>query len=412
MKEKLFSNACASHISILSICFLLLGLLLPESLYAEITLSSIALSKGVVSLAADTSNQEVSKKSAEQTPSKMNSSSNKKDAYMFKDNVVFITGGTSGIGLATAVKFASSAATHIIVCGRNQSKWEQAQTYIKANLSPEQAKKIEYWPCDVRIESEVKAMIEKIFSEFGRLDVCFNNAGVQPGDVTTGGDITKMEFESMIGEDGSILFRLPAPQPTSKCIKDNSCPPIIPTQYTAASPYAESPFATSIFGVFYCLKWEIETIFKKQPKNLPVSIINTSSRNGVIPDPHRPIYAGAKAFILSITKSLSNQVAQRALQEGREFVRINAISPGPVDTPLERAAFPGSDAQFVSEASVGVPMERVAKPEEIAKTVFFLANPKVAGYVTGVNLPVDGGDVASPLIAPGVKKPTVKKTPK
>jgi NAD(P)-dependent dehydrogenase (short-subunit alcohol dehydrogenase family) len=322
----------------------------------------------------------------------------KGDSYMFKDNVVLITGGTSGIGLATAVKFASTDTAHIIVCGRNKSKWEKAQAYIKAHLSPEQAKKIEYWPCDVRIESQVKEMIQKIFTQYGRLDVCFNNAGVQPGDVTTGGDITKMEFESMIGEDGSILFRLPPPQPTSQCLKDNSCPPIIPTQYTGASPYAESPLATSMFGIFYSLKWEINYIFEKQPKNLPVAIINTSSRNGVIPDPHRPLYAGAKAFILSITRSLSNQTAQRSVKEGREVVRINAISPGPVDTPLERAAFPGSEAVFDSKAATGVPMQRVAKPEEIASAVLFLADPASSGYITGANIPVDGGDIASPFM--------------
>lgn len=335
-----------------------------------------------------------------QTPATAVASNSNKDNHMFKDNVVLITGGTSGIGLATAVKFAATDTAHVIVCGRNKSKWEEAQSYIKTNLTSLQAQKIEYWPCDVRVESEVKAMIERVFANYGRLDVCFNNAGVQPGDVTTGGDITKMEFESMVDKDGSILFRLPPPQPTSPCLKNESCPSIIPTQYSAASSYAESPLATSIFGIFYSLKWEINYIFEKQPKGFPVAIINTSSRNGVIPDPHRPLYAGAKAFILSITRSLSSQAAQRAIKEGREVVRINAISPGPVDTPLERAAFPGSDAAFKAGASVGVPMQRVAKPEEIADTVLFLADPKAAGYITGVNIPIDGGDVASPLIKP------------
>jgi NAD(P)-dependent dehydrogenase (short-subunit alcohol dehydrogenase family) len=245
-------------------------------------------------------------------------------------------------------------------------------------------------------------MMEEIFNRYGRLDVCFNNAGVQPGDVTTGGDITQLEFESLIGEDGSILFRLPPPQPTSQCLQDHSCPSIISSQSTKASPYAESPLATSIFGIFYCLKWEVKTLFERQPKNLPVAIINTSSRNGVIPDPHRPLYAGAKAFILSITRSMSNQVAQRVLKEDRAVVRINAVSPGPIDTPLERAAFPGSDEAFKLSASVGVPMQRIAVPEEVASVVLFLADHTAASYVTGVNIPVDGGDVASPLI-PGAK---------
>ncbi len=315
---------------------------------------------------------------------------------MFKDKVILITGGTSGIGLATAVKFAEQGAAHVIVCGRNRSKWQAAQSYIKNHLNENQIKVIEYRPCDVRIESEIKELIESIFTQYNHLDVCFNNAGVQPGTSDLKANITMMEFESKLDKDGSILYRLPPPQPTTpKNITNIS---IIPTQHTDISPFAESPIATSIFGVFYSLKWELKTIFEKQPKNLPVAIINTSSRNGVIPDPHRPLYAGAKAFILSLTRSTSNQVAQQVVSEKRASIRINAISPGPVDTPLERAAFPGSDAEFNSKASLGVPMQRVAKPEEIATVVLFLANEQQSSYVTGANIPVDGGDIASPLI--------------
>lgn len=316
---------------------------------------------------------------------------------VFKDKVILITGGTSGIGLATALKFAEQGAKHVIVCGRNQSKWENAQSYLKKNLNEKQRAVIEYKPCDVRVESEVKKLIEGIFSQYNRLDVCFNNAGVQPGNADLKANITMMEFESMIDpKDGSILYRLPAPQPNSP--KNETYPDIIATQQTSVSPYPESPIATSIFGVFYCLKWELKTIFEKQPKNLPVAIINTSSRNGIIPDPHRPLYAGAKAFILSLTRSTSNQVAQQVVSEGRSSIRINSISPGPVDTPLERAAFPGSDADFKIKASLGVPMQRVAQPEEIATAVLFLADEQQSSYITGANIPIDGGDIASPLI--------------
>lgn len=329
------------------------------------------------------------------------------DNQVFKDNIVLITGGTSGIGLATAVQFANAGAAHVIVCGRNKSKWDEAQTYINAHLTPEQAKNIDYWPCDVRVEAQVQSMIQRIFSEYGRLDVCFNNAGVQPGDASQGGDIESFEFESMVGEDGSLLYRMPPPQPTSPCLKEGSCPPIIPTQHTAVSPYAENPMATSIFGIFYCLKWEMKYIFENQPKHLPVAIINTSSRNGIIPSPNRPLYAASKAFILSMTRSLSSQAAQRVVKEGRAAVRINAVSPGPIDTPLERAAFPGTDAEFNEKAMVGVPMQRVGKPEEIAAAVLFLANPNAASYITGADLPIDGGDVAAPYAKPCAPTPLV-----
>ncbi len=324
--------------------------------------------------------------------------SQKEVKKVFQDKVVLVTGGTSGIGLATAVQFAANGAAHVIVCGRNQSKWDAAQTYIKNNLNEAQIQTLEYIPCDVRIEAQVKKLIEDIFKKYKRLDVCFNNAGVQPGDFKLKANLMMMEFDSMIDSDGSILYRLSPPQPTSSCLKDNSCPSIIKTQHTSASPYAESPIATSIFGVFYSLKWELEYILKMQPKNLPVAIINTSSRNGIIPDPHRPLYAGAKAFIISLTRSTSNQIAQQVVSEKRASIRINAIAPGPVDTPLERAAFPGSDADFNKSASLGVPMQRVATPEEIAPVVLFLADERKASYITGVTLPVDGGDVASPLI--------------
>jgi len=326
----------------------------------------------------------------------------------FEDKVVFITGGTSGIGLATAVKFAEEGAAHVIVCGRNKAKWASAQEYIKNHLTNEQTKIIEYMACDVRVESNIKDVLENIFKKFGQLDIAFNNAGVQPGDATVGGDITKLSFESFIGDDGAILYRMPPPQPGSPCLENESCKTCDPSQTTKASPYCESPIATSIMGMFYSLKWEIAFAFEKQPKNLPMAIINTSSRNGIIPDPHRPLYAGAKAFIISITKSLSNQVAQRSIKENRSPIRINAIAPGPVDTPLERAAFPGSDAEFTAKAAVGVPMERVAQPEEIASVVLFLADEKQSGYITGADLPVDGGDVASPLMQ---SKPQSVQTP-
>ncbi len=316
----------------------------------------------------------------------------------FNNQVVFITGGTSGIGLATAVQFAKEGASHIIVCGRTASKWDKAQNYIQEHLTKDQAQKIEYWPCDVRIESQVKSIIEKIYEKYGRLDVAFNNAGVSPGIQPGGTDLENMDFESILGSDGSVNYSIAPPQPTSKNIEDKSWQTSDPSEAALNSDYRENPIATTVFGVFYCMKWEIFYAFKKQPKDLPLAIINTSSRNGIIPDPNRPLYAASKAFIIALTKSLSNSVAQRSIKENRAMVRINAIAPGPVDTPMERGAFPGAD--YKAHASQGVPMQRVAQPEEIAPAVLFLADNNQASYITGVILPIDGGDVASPYIPP------------
>jgi len=107
---------------------------------------------------------------------------------------------------------------------------------------------------------------------------------------------------------------------------------------------------------------------------------------------------------LALTKSVANQVAQQALREQRAMIRVNAISPGPVDTPLEFAAFgmTQNDQQqyeiYVKAATIGVPMQRTALPKEIAPSVLFLADEKMASYITGANLCVDGGHTGSPLL--------------
>lgn len=307
----------------------------------------------------------------------------------FRDQVVLITGGTSGIGLATAIAFARAGAEHVIVVGRSADKWSTAQDQIRTSLSPKQ-RVMEYWPCDVRVEDQVQDLIEEIFEKFGRLDVCFNNAGVQPAN---DGDLTKMEFESFIDTEGSLIFKLPGPQ---KCHL---------SQKTPVSKFCENPIATSVFGMIYCLKWELDCIYRLQPPDLPVSIINTSSRNGLMPDPHRPIYAAAKAFIISITRSMASQASRgvQAEKYGRtkiSKIRINSISPGPIDTPLELAAFQANSySDYVKSAAKGVPLERTGQPEEIAKAVLFLANEQNSGYITGTNLAIDGGYIGSPIIS-------------
>jgi NAD(P)-dependent dehydrogenase (short-subunit alcohol dehydrogenase family) len=306
----------------------------------------------------------------------------------FQDKVVFVTGGTSGIGLETALSFVKAGAAHVIVCGRHRKKWDSAQKVIRSVLSKKERNNINYVSCDIRVEADVKKIIGDIYDKYGRLDVAFNNAGVQPGDVSSSGHVEEFGFPSKRKADGTIAYELATP-------KSPNWKKSHPTQATRISAYRESPIATNVFGTFYCIKWEMAYAFSRQPKTLPVAIVNVSSRVGSLPSPGRPLYSAAKAFINSLTRSLSAQAAMRSVETHHAMVRINAIAPGPVDTPLERAAFPGKS---FSSAMKGVPMQRIANSKDIAPAVLFLADDKRAGYITGAILPIDGGHVASPIL--------------
>ena len=312
----------------------------------------------------------------------------------FKNKIVFITGGTSGIGLATAVEFAQQGAEKVIVCGRTEAKWHTAQKYIQSYLTQEESKHIEYWPCDVRVESSMKNTIEKIYKQYGRLDVAFNNAGVSPGHSES---IEHLDFDSFVNEQGDIIYRLSAPQPGSKN-QNQAWKKEDPTQASSISPYRESEFATNVFGVFYSMKWELVMALQKQPKNLPLSIINTASKFGILPEPYRPLYDASKAYVIALSRSLANQMAARSIQDGRAMIRINVVAPGTTDTPL--IASNKTQEGFEKRASAGTPMQRIARPEEIAPSVLFLADNTMSSFITGVVLPVDGGYTGSPLIAP------------
>lgn len=321
-----------------------------------------------------------------------------------------IFGGTSGIGLTTVIDFIKHGASHIIIAGRSEWKWERAKNILEdefgkyprthsllESINQDNELEIldctlEYIKCDVRLESNVKNLLENVIDKYKYINVYFNNAGVQPvyGD-GDGDDITKLDIESYQSDDGSIYYRIPG--------KKQDCS-------TPTSDFCENPIATSIIGLFYCLKWEMYYAFK-QTNNIPVSIINTCSRNGInIPSYERPIYSGSKAFIHSITQTIATQAAIKGLKYKRS-VRINCIAPGPILTPLEIPLFVDKEdvfdelsesefKQFNKIGSKGVPMQRTGFTNEISPTVLFLSDYTQSSYITGSTITIDGGYTSSP----------------
>lgn len=322
----------------------------------------------------------------------------------FDEYVVVIFGGTSGIGLMTAIEFANHGAKHVIVSGRSPWKWERAIGLIQNNYQTQLTDKIihigqstiEYIQCDVRLEESVKELISGVIDKYGYVNVYFNNAGVQDtSGRSDGDDISKLQLESHQMEDGSLIYRLP---------KSNNA-----HCSTPATDFCENPIMTSVFGVFYCLKWEMHFASIQEP-NVPISIINTSSRNGInIPSHKQPIYAASKAFVHSLTQTIATQAAIKGKKIGRK-IRINCIAPGPILTPLEIPLYvktkenvfeqPNEDemAEFEKNGSKGVPLGRTGRTDEVSPTVLFLADEQQSSYITGTTISMDGGYTASPII--------------
>ena len=188
--------------------------------------------------------------------------------------------------------------------------------------------------CDVTRTEDVKAALDRAIEAFGRLDVAFNNAGVEPKQLVPIAEVTKEEWDRMIAID--------------------------------------------LTGVFLCMKYEIPLMLKQGGG----AIVNTSSGAGVIGIKHNPAYTAAKHGVIGLTRAA-------ALDYAGQNIRVNAVCPGYIDTPM-MARFTGGTtegrAQVVSEEPIG----RMGRPEEIANAVLWLCSD-AAAFVVGHALVVDGG---------------------
>jgi len=244
--------------------------------------------------------------------------------------VVLITGALTGIGRATALAFAKEG-FRLVVSGRHDDKGQALAAELRT-----QGAEAEFVRADVRFEGEVRSLIDHAVGRFGAIDVAVNNAGTE-------------------GETGPLV-----------------------EQSTANY---ESTFAVNVLGTLLSLKHELRVMLPQRSG----SIINLSSIAGQVGLVGAAIYAASKHAVEGLTKSA-------ALEAAGGGVRVNAVAPGPVDTPmLER--FVGRNEDAKTRFLATIPAQRASTPEEIASTIVFLASDK-ARYLTGQSIAVDGGFTA------------------
>lgn len=251
----------------------------------------------------------------------------------FAGKTVFITGGASGIGKATAIAFAREGARIAIVTSTIVDEAERVAKQLEQDYQV-QAMALR---CDVRVESEVTAAVEAVIARFGTLDIAFNNAGVGPDGVTIPMaplcDVTEQDWDWVCD--------------------------------------------VNLKGVFLCMKHELRQM-RKQGKGC---IVNTASTAGLKALPDFGAYGPSKAGMIQLTKAA-------ALENVSKHIRCNVVCPGPTKgTRLSERSF-GKNGEKLKGAPGGGPKMR--SPEEIASVVLWLASDS-CDHITGNVINADGG---------------------
>lgn len=248
--------------------------------------------------------------------------------YSLENKVALVTGAASGIGLATARAYGEAGASVVLADLNAEAVQAAAKDLIAKGYK---AKAV---ICNAANLDEVEAMIRDTVATFGRLDIAFNNAGIQ-NVLAEIADATVEDFDRV----NSVNLR----------------------------------------GVWGCMKYELQQM-RKQGNGV---IVNCSSIGGIVGGAERANYHAAKHGVLGLTKSAALEYAARN-------IRVNAVCPGLIWTPMaeQMAAFGQKEA--LDAMAKSVPMQRHGQAEEIADVVLWLSSD-ASSYVTGQSISVDGG---------------------
>lgn len=247
--------------------------------------------------------------------------------FNFENQVALITGGASGMGLATVKAFAEAGAAVALADVNGEAVKAQADALVAAGHKAIGIR------CDVSDMAQVEAMVNETVATFGRLDFAFNNAGVQ-SPVAETADATPEDYDFVMG--------------------------------------------VNLRGIWNCMKFELLQM-RRQGSG---AIVNNSSLGGLVGIAERGIYHASKHGVVGLTKSAGLEYAPKG-------IRINAVCPGIIETPMV-AGMLESQPEAMAELMKEVPMARLGRAQEIADAVLWLCSPG-SSFIVGHALPVDGG---------------------
>jgi NAD(P)-dependent dehydrogenase (short-subunit alcohol dehydrogenase family) len=248
----------------------------------------------------------------------------------FSKKVALVTGAASGIGRATALAFAREGASVAVADVTEPAGNETVALIQKAGGTAK------FFRCDVSKDADVEKLVRDVVAAFGRLDFAHNNAGIEGKQAKTA-DCTEETWDRTI--------------------------------------------AINLKGVWLCMKHEIPQMLKQGGG----AIVNTASVAGLVGFAGLPAYNASKGGVIQLTRTA-------ALEYAKENIRVNAVCPGVIKTPMVDR-FTGGTPEGEAAFAAGEPVGRLGRPEEIATVVVWLCTDD-ASFVTGIPMPVDGGWVA------------------